>query len=181
MAITLGVAGCSAQVRDTTKRPISEIATTPVASTTPPAPTSPEADTTFLPQRFTVTYRPGEPVAYECRITGDTVTCTVPSDPLAEGIISWTTVITGALSGPTMTGTATTDVKARRRGNPECISHQHSSGPVTYVFSPDGTVAIRHGPDQWQTTYSGNCPDNPSGYSETVQLWEGTGTWSKVG
>lgn len=161
----IGLVGCGPENQNTAK-------------VLPPESASPEAADTFLPTRFTITYRPPEPVAYECGRTGDSVTCTPPGDTLAEGFISWTATIIGPLSGPTMTGTATTDIEAHKKGHPDCISHQHSSGPVSYTFRPDGTVAIRDGPTQWQTTYSGNCPDQPTVPVETVPLWEGTGAWT---
>lgn len=161
----IGLVGCGTKHQDTAKVLPSESPSTAAAST-------------FLPTRFTITYRPPEPVAYECSRTGDSVTCTPPGDTLAEGIISWTATIIGPLSGPTMTGTATTDIEARKKGHPGCISHQHSAGPVSYTFSPDGTVVIRDGPTQWQSIYSGNCPDQPTENSQTVPLWEGTGAWA---
>jgi hypothetical protein len=52
------------------------------------------------------------------------------------------------------------------------------SGPVTYNFSLDGTVAMRVGPYQVQRTTGAGCSNTSS---VTNPATEYTGNWSAIG
>ena len=127
----------------------------------------PDGKTVTLPQRFTISVENGET---ECRTSGNTVNCT-GGGTWING--TYTSEVTGTVSGLTMTGTLA--VHGKSPGF--CTSQSESSGPIAYDFSPDGTVAIRQGPQQYNVVYSGGCADSPPS-SGTSQPWEGTGTWS---
>ena len=121
-----------------------------------------------------------KPLAVDCRVSGDAVTCTSNRQeqlPNGTGTYSETGEVTATLSGLTMTGTV------KRHGTSEgvegCVSKQELSGPVTYVFSLDGTVAMREGPLQQEIVFSGVCANSPP-ISSTGPVWEGTGTWSAI-
>jgi hypothetical protein len=142
----------------------------------PPTSTSPGGrGTNTLPRRFGINY---EALVVDCRVSGAAVTCTSNRQeqlPNGTGTYSETGEVTATLSGLTMTGTL------KRHGTSEggCVSEQELSGPVTYVFSLDGTVAMREGPLQQEIVFSGDCANSPP-ISSTGPVWEGTGTWSAI-
>ncbi len=125
---------------------------------------------TTLPKHFGIDSGDGN--VSDCRISGDTVSCT---DSWETGTDSYTGEFTGKISGLTMTGTTTTH---RTGTSPDgCTINETYLGPVTYVFSPDGGVTFTAGPNQRQTTLSGSCSGSSSGMTEVM---EGTARWSKI-
>ena len=144
VAVALGLAGCSARGQDTTKPPISEIGTTPTAPTTPPAPpsTRDHNGSALPPMKH---FRIGDDVygpVHDCRVSDDAVTCTLSWEK-PYSVESYTGTVTGTLSGFTMKGTSTIHQTYRDETDPNCLWDQDVSGPVTYIFSLDGTVAMR--------------------------------------
>ena len=127
-----------------------------------------------LPQRFGID---NDYIAIDCRVSGETVTCTESMKTPGTGVDSFTGMVTGTLDGLTMTGTATSHLTGHDVGEPACTYTEDISGPVTYIFSPDGTVMMRQGPNQRQKTNSGSCSGSDSG---TTPLWENTGKWSAI-
>lgn len=126
-------------------------------------------NSTLLPQRFTMTVETSE---LACRLNGNGVSCN------GEGTMingTYTSEVTGTLSGLTMAGTLA--VHGYSPGF--CTSQSEASGPIAYDFSPDGTVAVRQGPQQVEVVYSGGCSDSPPS-SSTSPSWSGTGTWSPM-
>ncbi len=146
-------------------------------SPVPPASTSPRNGSgTTLPQRFGINLPNG--AVYDCRLNGDAVNCTISWNPMPEGMISRTGEVTGTLSGLTMSGTATDHTKGDP-GDSGCSADVDFSGPATFVFSPDGTVVMREGPQQAQVTFRGSCSSNPSA-SRTDPATEWTAKWSAI-
>jgi hypothetical protein len=142
----------------------------------PPASTSPGGGKmTTLPQRFSIN---NNGVMSDCLVSGDAVTCTSVWETPPDWVDSWTGTVTGKLSGLTVTGTTTIDQKGHAPEDPSCIHDQHFSGPVTYVFSPDGTVTMREGPFQAKRDSYGSCsaPEDTS----PVPATEGTANWSAI-
>jgi hypothetical protein len=130
-----------------------------------------------LPQHFGISYD-GNLVG-DCRVSGDAVNCDAlnPYAPVGNQD-SWTSAVTGTLSGLTMTGTKTIRVEGHYPGEPGCFYTEEASGPATYVFDSNGTVLMREGPIQWQKTNHGSCS---GGESQTSPATEGTATWSAIG
>lgn len=141
----------------------------------PPTPTAAEGgNRKGLPQRFTITTSAG--FMHDCRVSGDTVSCEISyQQPVEHGMTTYRGTVSGRLSGSTMTGRWET--QSRSDGAEGCVSEGKESGPATYVFNPDGTVAMRVGPQQADFVYTGSCSDAPP-YSSTLPVWEETGTWS---
>jgi hypothetical protein len=129
-----------------------------------------------LPAHLGITY--DGVLVSDCRVSGEAVTCKIinPNAPVGNQD-SWTSEVTGTLSGLTMTGTKTIRVTGHYDGEPGCLFTEEASGPATYVFSSDGTVSMREGPIQWQHTDYGSCSNS---YSQTVPETEGTAKWSAI-
>ena len=138
--LALGLAGCSstpgtpvaetgASVND---GPLGTTTTIPTGSTSPALP----------PMKH---FRIGDAVygpLHDCRVIEDAVTCTLSwGKPYSVDL--YTGTVTGTLSGSTMKGTSTIHQTYRDEADPNCVWDQVVSGPVTYVFSLDGTVAMR--------------------------------------
>jgi hypothetical protein len=109
----------------------------------------------------------------DCRITGDTVTCTESLKSPPDWLDSYSGTVSGTLSGMTMTGTWT----AHMVSHPPCVMTDEGSGPATYVFSPDGTVTARVGPIQWQRTTGFGCSNTDPRTSPAAEV---TGTWAAI-
>lgn len=127
-----------------------------------------------LPQRIGIKAQYG---VYDCTRSGDAANCTAIGENLPEGEDSLTIKVTGTLSGLTMTGTATGHQTGHAPANPSCRYQQELSGPATFVFNLDGTVAMRQGPFQINSTSSGSCP-GPSSF--TSEASEETAKWSAI-
>lgn len=147
----------------------------------PPESTPAEGGTTRgLPQRFTI--RAGD-WSSDCRRNGDAVSCTEAMDPLPAYASQWEATFTGTLSGWTLSGTETEN-SSLDPGSNTCGTRGESSGAVTYVFRPDGTVTVRKGVFQvhgtfWGSPYvtGGDCSKQPpNDYSLPETEW--TATWS---
>jgi hypothetical protein len=131
-----------------------------------------------LPERFELKGDFG--VVSDCRVSGESITCKESWNAVGEGVESDTSTVTGTLTGLTMTGTR----EMRRIGHvpsdPTCGYTEDHSIPVTYRFSPDGTVAMSNGPGQWKITHTGSCsylsPD-----TGTSASGDATGMWSAIG
>lgn len=79
--------------------------------------------------------------------------------------------LTGTLSGLTLRGTRTTHRIGNSPEDPACKIDETYTGPVTYVFSPDGNAKFTAGPNQRESTFSGSCSGSSSG---TTPVTEGT-------
>ena len=137
----------------------------------PSSSTTNSGDNKVLPQHFQI--KSEDRKLTECRVNGQSVTCTQswsPPVPDAE----WNSTVTGTLSGLTMTGTQ----KGTSRSGPGCTSYGQHSGPVTYVFDPSGTVTMRTGPLEQNFTFSGCLSNEPT--QNTAPLLEATGNWSPI-
>ena len=131
-----------------------------------------------LPQHFGITASFG--VISDCRVSGESVTCKESWNPVGEGVESDTSSVTGTVTGLTMTGTREMRRVGHVPSDPGCGYIEDSSIPVTYRFSPDGTVAMSNGAGQWKITHTGNCSYlNPS--AGTSASGDATGTWSEIG
>ena len=140
----------------------------------PPMSTQAGGNRKGLPSRFGIKTQFG---TYDCTRSGDALTCTMTGQNLPPGEDSLTLTVTGTLSGLTMTGTATGHQTGHAPANPSCRYEQDLSGPANYVFSPDGTVAMREGPFQINATSSGSCAGSSSFTSEVSNQ---TATWSAI-
>lgn len=126
-----------------------------------------------LPTRFRMNY--GNVVS-DCRVSGDMVTCAETQPPTGD-MDSWEGKTTGSLSGLTVTGTKTARLRGHGAVDSGCVAIYDYSGPVTLVFSTDGKVLERWGPNQLQLNWSGSCPGSRT---ETTPVAEQTGKWSPV-
>ncbi|WP_136625739.1 hypothetical protein [Mycobacterium innocens] len=140
----------------------------------PPKSTSAQGGRTTLPNRFEIR---NQGMVSDCQVDGSTVNCTSRWETPPEGYVSFTGKFTGTLSGLTMNGTATSHSEYRSPSDPGCISNEDYSGPVTYVFRPDGGVTFTAGPNQRHTSFSGSCSGSNSGTTEEMK---GTATWSPI-
>ena len=131
-----------------------------------------------LPQRVRIRF---DTTAIDCSINGDMVSCKqTREEPLANGgHYSLAGQISGVVSGLTITGTFSGHSTSGGHSS-GCVSEQDHSGPVRYDFSPDGSVAMRLGPNKVDTVFAGTCSNSPP-MSETGPVWEGTGKWSPTG
>lgn len=140
----------------------------------PSNPTAGGGGNTVLPGHLQI--KGDNRIITDCRVDGNSVTCTQafsPPVPDAE----WNSTVTGTLSGRTMTGTQKGTLRSGSGAG--CTSYGQHSGPVTYVFEPDGTVVMRIGPLEQNFTYSGCLTNAPDQSTEPVR--EATGAWSPVG
>jgi hypothetical protein len=134
----------------------------------PPSTSQGSSGEGFMPEKFELSVDNG---GATCRRNGNTVNCTGSGTWTGGG--TYTSEIAGTLTGRTMKATLT--VRGQSPGF--CTSQTDSSGPITYDFNPDGTVAIHQGPQQYNVVYSAGCADSPP-QSGTSGSWESTGTWS---
>lgn len=167
-----GLAACGPQNRNVAGEPA--VPTTGMSQ--PSSSASGSGMDSALPKHFRI-----ESVGFihDCRTDGDKVSCTTQSVPMPDNHESWTEEMTGTLSGLTLTGTSTTQEIFHQRDDPKCRTVQRRSGPVTYEFSPDGTVVMSEGRMHYDTKDTGDCPGSGS---YTGEQWggQGTGTWSRV-
>ena len=138
----------------------------------PPAstPTGTGAKPAALPKRFGVDHGGG--ALSDCRVDGDSVSCTANWKTDND---TYTAEFTGTVAGLTMTGTTVTHRAGTTPSDPGCVIDEIYSGPVSYLFSPDGEVTFTAGPNQRQTSLSGSCSGGNSG---TTEVMKGTATWS---
>ncbi|VBA61034.1 hypothetical protein [Mycobacterium attenuatum] len=123
-----------------------------------------------LPQRFTMKF---EGYASDCRVNGDTVTCTSTLEPRPADIDSFAATFSGTLSGSTVTGTEARHQQGHYANG--CTFDENYSTPYTYVFGPDGSVTLNFGPGQRQSTFS--CAEATSA---TTPRGEVAGTWTPL-
>lgn len=172
-ALALGLAGCVS----TTGKPVGATGTT--VKDGPPSITSPgnSSSTTLSPMRH---FRIGGDVygpVQDCRVVDDAVTCTSSwKEPYQAN--SYTGSVTGTLSGLVMTGTSTTHQTGHDATDPSCLWQMETSGPTTFYFRRDGTMAIRQGPGQWRMTHSGTCSGTDSGIDDSAA--ESTARWTVI-
>ena len=149
-------------------------------NTSPPS-TSASAggdDKKGLPQRFGIKDERG--LSSDCRVEGDTVNCSL-SFPRQDGIDVQTGTVIGKVNGLTVTGTGTYHVESHSLADASCTGTEDYSGPVSYVFSPTGTVKIQVGPNQARGTYNCNGRQNSNSWVTPGGSVESTGTWSPTG
>lgn len=139
-----------------------------------PPTTTPEGSgaRTGLPERFVIK---ATDVDYDCRLNGDSVTCSIVLRTKFEGTDFWSASFAGERAGLIVTGSVTGQQRGHAPGDPSCRYEQDFSGPARYVFSLDGTVRISEGPYQNQQTLNGSCNGSDEYPSEK---YESTGTWS---
>ena len=142
------------------------------AGSNPPVTTSAGTGTktATLPKRFGINH--GEGAVSDCRVAGDSVTCTANWKTAND---TYSAEFTGTVSGMTMTGTTTTHRTGNTPADPGCIIDETYSGPVTYTFTPDGSTTFTAGPNQRQTSLRGSCSGSSSG---TTDVMKATATWS---
>lgn len=157
--------------------------TTPTSTSTPKGPPGTAGGGTPIPPPSTSAggSRKGLPTHFEvrdsygtvgdCRVSGDAVKCAL-SWATPEWVGSGT--VTGTLSGLTVTGTQTLHQTGQNGAG--CTINETYTGPITYVFNSDGTVKLKAGPAQRQSTFS--CADPTSG---TTNGGESDGTWLAIG
>lgn len=166
LVITAGLTGCSSDSLNAIAPPA--LADTPTTST--------PSDSTALPPmkhfRIGDSYSPIQ----DCHVDGADVTCEIWDEP-TPSVELYTGSVTGTLSGATLTGTSTIHQRYHDEADPHCIIDQDTSGPITYVFSLDGTVLMRGGPTDEYLNRSGSCPGRESA---TGGLWESSGKWSVI-
>lgn len=156
------LAGCGSA----TSTPVAETQT----SVTGPSPTATSASTpngssTSLPpmKRFRMGGDVYGPVD-DCRVDGTAVTCTASWDNPYQAD-TYAGRFTGTLTGLTMEGTWSTQQTGHDETDPNCRWQMETSAPITYTFSPDGTVSNRQEPGTWRMTHSGSCSGTDSGTS----------------
>lgn len=141
--------------------------------TAPGSTTTGSGGRTGLPSRFRMNY--GN-VVNDCRVNGDTVTCTETQPPTGD-MDSWEGQTTGSLSGLTVTGTKTARLRGHGAVDVGCVAVYDYSGPVTLVFDTDGNVTQRWGPGEVQMNWRGSCPGSRT---DPYPVAESTGKWSPV-
>ncbi len=110
--------------------------------------------------------------------TNDTVTCTASWDDPYQ-VDTYTGSFTGTLSGLEMAGTSTTNQTGHDATDPDCLWQMETSAPVTFTFSPQGTVTARSGPGVWRKTNSGSCSGTESG-NDTDKAESGPTQWTVI-
>lgn len=166
LVITAGLTGCSSDSLNSVTPPA--LADTPTTST-------PSDSTTLPPMKH---FRIGDnygPI-HDCLVNGADVTCELIWDG-PYSVDSYTGSVTGTLSGDTLTGTSTTHQRYHDEADPNCVTEQDTSAPITYVFSLDGTVLMRGGPSDVHATHSGSCTGTES---DTTGLWESSAPWTVI-
>ncbi len=113
---------------------------------------------------------------HDCYVNGEAVTCTVSMEP-SYSVEYYAGTVTGTLSGFTLTGKQTTHQRYPDESDRSCIWTTDTVDPITYVFSLDGTVAMRGGPGETTSTRSGNCTGSESGRGGP---WESSDKWSVI-
>ena len=142
-----------------------------------PPPSTPAGGNTRkgLPAHLGIKVNGNGDASYDCRVSGESVSCTATLLAPFGSVDSYVETFTGKLSGLTATGTFTGHQTGHAPVDPSCHFEQDFSGPATYAFNLDGSVVIRQGPAQAQGTYSCGEPT-----SSTVDAWESTGAWTAM-
>ena len=139
-----------------------------------PVPSTSESSrrsSTGLPQHFTIDNEYG---STDCRITGDSVSCTATPKSNPDWVTSYSSTFTGQRSGLTVTGTMKERIVGTASG---CLLTDEGSGPGTFTFSPNGTVTMRVGPMQWERLTGFGCSNTDP---HTSPAGEVTGNWSEA-
>lgn len=143
------------------------------------APASTEGSRASLPGHFEI--QNGDLVS-DCRISADSVTCNETLKN-AKPTQSYAGTMTGKVAGMTVTGSARSYATYPDPQSPECTGTTEMSGPITFTFSPDGTLSARWGP--YQRRFTNSCltsqPEPNSGEDpnrEPISEW--TATWSPL-
>ncbi len=154
--VTVGLVGCGASNR-------SGDTGTSTTSVTPTVDSPPAGHAATLPpmKRFRIGGDVYGPVQ-DCKVTDKAVKCTAIWDDPYQ-VDTYTGSFTGTLSGLEMAGTSTTSQTGHDAADPQCLWQLETTTPVTYTFSPQGTVTARYGPGQWRKTNSGSCSGAESG------------------
>ena len=167
--VTLWLAGCHSM---TTGKPVAEPATGrqygPASTTSSTIGLPPMKHFRIGDQRYGA--------VHDCYVNGNTVTCTLSMEP-SYTVLSYEGTVTGTLSGATLTGTQTTHQTYPDEADRSCIWTTDTSDPITYVFSLDGTVAMRGGPGETHSIRSGSCTGSESGKG---WKWESSDKWSVI-
>lgn len=148
----------------------------PSTSSSPASTSSPEgANTPGMPPRFKIT---ANETFADCTARGEAVTCTLGWDA-PDWVDAFTGSFAGTLSGWAATGTATSHIEGHSPADSSCTHVEDYSGPATYIFSPNGSVTMRVGPNQRQTTATCNGRQT-SNSGVTDGVGEVTGVWVAV-
>ncbi|MDP7705731.1 hypothetical protein [Mycobacterium sp. TY815] len=118
----------------------------------------------------------------DCRINANLLTCNETLKNL-KPTQSYTGTMTGKVSGFTANGSARSYATNPDPQSPECTSTTEMSGPITYVFRPDGTLSARWGP--YQRKFTNSCltaqPEPNPGEDPTREpISEWTATWAPI-
>lgn len=112
----------------------------------------------------------------DCYVDAQAVTCTLSMEP-SDRIELYEGTVTGTLSGFRLTGKQITHQRYPDDADRSCIWTTDTVDPVTYVFSLDGTVAMRGGPSEVHSTRSGSCTGSESGEGFP---WTSSDKWSVI-
>lgn len=124
-----------------------------------------------LPQRFTMSF---QGFASDCRVSGETVSCTSTLEPRPADIDFFQSTFTGSLSGMTVSGTETRNQKGHYPNG--CTYDENYSTPSIFTFESGGSVRLTFSTGQRQSRFS--CDEATSG---TTPAGEVSGTWSAIG
>lgn len=151
-----------------------------------PGPTAPMSTSTSaaggeatLPEHFEIQY--GDLVS-DCHVNANSVTCNETLKNL-KPTESYTATMTGKLSGMTVTGYARSYATNPDPQSPECTGTAEMSGPISYIFRPNGTLSARWGP--YQRIFTNSCltsqpPPNSGEDPNREPISEWTATWSPI-
>jgi hypothetical protein len=148
----------------------------PPAAITPPQQQAGLPPATALPPmtHFQIEVQDRGIVIDDCRVDGTDVRCATRMERPPSWMRSYSGSTIGRLVGATLTGTLTAHIVTNSTADTACIWTEDYKGPITYVFSPDGTGKMRSGPHQRQSRGSGSCPGGNSG---STGSGEGTFQW----
>lgn len=142
---------------------------------TPPSASAGGDTSKGLPAHLAIQVSGNGDARYDCRVSGESVSCTASLSAPFGSVDSYEETFTGTLSGLTATGSFKGHQVGHAPADPSCHFEQDLSGPATYTFNLDGSVVIRQGPAQSQGTYSCSGPT-----SYIVDAWELTGEWTAM-
>jgi hypothetical protein len=125
-----------------------------------------------LPQHFGIT---DEFILSDCRVAGDSMTCSESMRSRGQGVDSYPGTVTGTLNGSTMSGAATRQMTGRDVAIPSRSRVADFSGPATHIVGPDATVTMREGPSERRKSGCGGASSNAVPASESI------GTRSAIG
>lgn len=167
--IIVGLVGCG----PTTATPVTEAAT---GTAEKPSSTTTAASPGLPPMKHFQIGDKTYGAVHDCYVDDGAVTCTLSMEP-SDRIELYEGTVTGTLSGFTLTGKQTTHQRYPDESDRSCIWTTDTSDPIIYVFSLDGTVAIRGGPGETHSTRSGSCTGSESSKGGP---WESSDKWSVI-